>query len=333
MGAGVRDCQGAAGRPPLRRLDAGGGAGLLPFVQRPAAPPVRERGQTIRRRRRGRPVTAAAAPALAAEPAHGPDLASFDAILVNSSAGKDSQAMLDRVVELARAAGVLERVLVVHADLGRVEWPGTRELAEVQARAYGLPFRVVRRERGDLLQQVEARGMWPDRGNRYCTSDQKRDQVARVFTELALAGRSLFLGRPFRILNCMGLRAAESPARSKLNQLELNARVSNGRKEVWTWLPIHPWSAAEVWARIRASGVPHHPAYDLGMPRLSCCFCVFSSRPALILAGKHNPELLAEYARVETKIGHTFRKELAIREVAEAVAAGVEPGPITTWEA
>lgn len=30
---------------------------------------------------------------------------------------------------------------------------------------------------------------------------------------------------------------------------------------------------------------------DLGMPRLSCCFCIFSPRSALLLAGKHNPGL------------------------------------------
>lgn len=46
-----------------------------------------------------------------------PSLTDYDVILVNSSAGKDSQASLDVVVEQARAAGVLDRVVVVHADL------------------------------------------------------------------------------------------------------------------------------------------------------------------------------------------------------------------------
>lgn len=262
-----------------------------------------------------------------------PDLTAFDAVLVNSSGGKDSQAMLDEVVTLARAAGVVDRVRVVHADLGRVEWKGTRQLAEAQARVYGVPFEVVQRERGDLLEQIEAREMFPDKNNRYCTSDQKRDQIAKVFTQIAAEHRGRGSDRLVRILNCMGLRAAESPARSKLVPLERNTRVSNGRKEVWTWLPIHSWTVDQVWARIRASGVPHHPAYDLGMPRLSCIFCVFSSRAALILAGKHNPELLAEYVRVEQKIGHTFRKDQSIAEIAAAVASGEEPGPITTWEA
>lgn len=261
----------------------------------------------------------------------GVDLKDWDVVLVNSSAGKDSQAMLDLVAERAKTAGVSDRVVVVHADLGRVEWAGTRDLAERQAKHYGFRFVVVRREKGDLLDQVEARGMWPDRGNRYCTSDQKRDQVMKLITRLVTERYDG--SQPIRILNCMGLRSAESPARAKLDPMERNERASNGKREVWTWLPIHDWSKEQVWERIRASGVEHHPAYDLGMPRLSCCFCVFSSRSALMLAGQHNPELLAEYVRVEQKIGHTFRKDQTIQEIQEALAKGEQPGEISTWEA
>ncbi len=66
-----------------------------------------------------------------------PDLATYHWIVLNSSAGKDSQAMLDYVVELSDQAGLpRSRLIVAHADLGRVEWPGTRALAEEQARHY-----------------------------------------------------------------------------------------------------------------------------------------------------------------------------------------------------
>jgi hypothetical protein len=68
------------------------------------------------------------------------------------------------------------------------------------------------------------------------------------------------------------------------------------------------------------------------MSHLSCVFCIFSPRNALLLAGKHNPQLLAEYAAVERRINHQFRKELALAEVQGDLEAGVEPGPITTWE-
>src|SRR5262249_20508403 len=134
-----------------------------------------------------------------------------------------------------------------------------------------------------------------------------------------------------RILNCLGMRAQESPARARRPPFALNAMASNGRRRVDDWLPLHGWDVGQVWERIRASGVRHHPAYDLGMPRLSCCFCIFSPRSALLLAGKHNPELLAEYVRVEREIGHRFRVELPLAEIQDALARGEQPGPVQDW--
>ena len=250
--------------------------------------------------------------------APGVDLTSYDVVLVNSSAGKDSQAMLDYLVELADAQGVSRRrLVVVHADLGRVEWAGTRELAERQARHYGLRFEVVRREQ-DLLDQVEARGLWPSSTARYCTSDHKRDQVAKLLTRLAAeatnpGGRAF--GRQARILNCQGIRAQESPERAKRAPFGVDKRASNGRRHVDLWLPIFAWSVEQVWARIKASGVESHQAYALGMSRLSCCFCVFASRRDLETAAQHNPDLFQAYCDVEARIGHTFRKDLPIRSL------------------
>ncbi len=60
--------------------------------------------------------------------------------VANHSGGKDSQAMLIRLLEVVPAA----RVLVVHASLGEMEWPGALEHAKRQAAAAGLPFLVAR---------------------------------------------------------------------------------------------------------------------------------------------------------------------------------------------
>ena len=260
-----------------------------------------------------------------------PDLTSYHWIVVNSSAGKDSQAMLDWVVERCDQAHVpRSRLIVVHADLGRVEWPGTRDLAEEQAKHYGLAFYVVRRPQGDLLDHIAQRGKFPSPMVRFCTSDHKRGPVRTLFTRLT---KETMLARfqRVRILNCMGMRAEESPARAKRPPFERDWNSSNGKRVVDTWLPIHDWTTQEVWQRIRASGVRHHPAYDLGMPRLSCCFCIFSPRSALLLAGKHNPELLAEYVAVEKAIGHTFRMELSLASIQTALAEGENPGQIADW--
>ena len=78
------------------------------------------------------------------------------------------------------------------------------------------------------------------------------------------------------------------------------------KRHVDEWLPIHAWTARQVRERIHESGVPHHWAYDIGMPRLSCRFCIFAPAAALITAGYYNRELLADYAGVERRTGHTF---------------------------
>lgn len=259
-----------------------------------------------------------------------PDLSSYDFIVINSSAGKDSQAMLDVVCRQAKAEGLLARVMVVHADLGRVEWAGTRELAEEQAAHYGVRFEVVRREE-DLLDQIKKRGMFPGTATRYCTSDHKRAQVYKLFTRLAAEHRDSGGGH-CRMLNCMGLRADESPNRSKLQPFENNASASNGRRTVDDWLPIHAWNEFQVWSQIdNKAKTPVHPAYALGMPRLSCVFCIYANRDALMLAGSHNRALLSEFVAIETQIQHTFKPNLSLASIQAALDAGEIPQAPQTW--
>jgi hypothetical protein len=67
------------------------------------------------------------------------------------------------------------------------------------------------------------------------------------------------------------------------------------------------------------------------MPRLSCCFCIYAPRSALLLAGKHNPQLLADYVAVERAINHRFRLELPLASIQQALAEGEEPGLVQDW--
>lgn len=265
-----------------------------------------------------------------------PDLTTFDWVQFSSSGGKDSQAMKAYVAGLAKLAGVLDRCVVVHADLGRVEWPGTPALVEAQARHFGLRFMKVTRPQGDLLQHVEQLGKWPMPTQRFCTADHKRGQIYTAFTALADETRAKHpdLGRPVRILNCVGLRAEESPGRKKRPQFIRDPKPTGKGlvKTVDVWLPIQHWTEAEVWAACRASGAPIHPAYAAGLPRASCVFCIYAPEAALQLSGLAHPELLDEYVRVERKIGHKFRKHLPIAKVQADLAAGVRPsGQVASW--
>lgn len=251
-----------------------------------------------------------------------PVLTDYDVILINTSGGKDSQVALDVVVKIAKRAGVLDRLVAVHCDLGEMEWEGTAELAEEQVRHYGIRFEVVSRPQGDLLQQIQNRAItiavkaeeeddpsilatpvFPSSSARYCTSDQKTGQVRKLVTQLkneqVAAGVT---DRPVRILNILGLRAQESTERAKKVVYRFRPDFSNGLVQTDEWLPIHNYTEQLVWATIKASGVRYHQAYDLGMSRLSCVFCIMGSKEDLQIAARHNPALLRKYAQAEQDI-------------------------------
>lgn len=262
------------------------------------------------------------------------DLTKYDWIVINTSAGKDSMCIFRQVVALATIQGVLDRIVAVHCDLKGMEWFATRELARAHANYYNVKFTIVTRPQGDLLYDIRKRGKWPGMGTRYCTSHHKRGQVLKLFTLLAKKSRIENYVKQARILNIMGHRAEESNERECLKPFNENFRpgqISNGRRIVDYWFPIHHWSKKQVWDDIETSGVPYHYAYDLGVPRLSCVFCVFSPRSALLIAGKYNPELLNEYAKVEQESGHRFKMNLSIIDVQSQVLSGNVPKRSEDW--
>ncbi|MET8696855.1 phosphoadenosine phosphosulfate reductase family protein [Streptomyces bauhiniae] len=267
-----------------------------------------------------------------------------DWVVISSSGGKDSQAMASYVVRRAKALKMMHKVVVVHADLGRVEWAGTRDLAAAQARLLGVErFEVVKAEGADLLDRVEIRygklkakaereavergedpataevaPAWPSSQARWCTSDVKRGPIRKLYTRLT--AELAHLGRPVRILACIGQRAAESSQRAKLAEVEIDRGASNGRRHITTWRPIHSWSDAAVWREIAVSGLPYHPAYDWGNRRLSCVFCVLGCNSDLVNGARQVPELAAAYARTEAVVGADFKHGLSMAEIIRRAA-------------
>lgn len=269
------------------------------------------------------------------EPAETPDLRAYDIVEISSSGGKDSHAMVHHVAGLLRGLGILDRGVVVHADLGRMEWPGSLETARAHAEAAGLRFRSLKRPQGDLLDQARALRHWPTPSTRWCTANHKRGQILVVLGELAAEERTrrgLSKTAPIRILNCVGLRAEESPGRAKRPALQIGARGSSPRRLIDMWLPIKAWSTEQVWEAVHASGWPVHPAYEKGLPRASCIFCIYAPRAALQIGAREHPKLLAEYVKVEREIGHEFKHHLPIADIARDIERGVVPAEkIESW--
>ena len=255
----------------------------------------------------------------------------YDIVIINSSGGKDSGCAIWEVCRIAKKQDYpLDRIHVSHQDLGKVEWKDVKKVVQAQADMFGLDVIYSRRRNKNMVEEtlldyVRRRGKWPSREQRWCTSDFKRGPGARVITELT---RDL---GPCKVLYVFGFRAQESPFRKSKKVLSQVPRHSTKKRKVDEWLPIHSWSTKKVWEITRKHNIPYHWAYDLGMPRLSCVFCIFSPFDALVLAGQQNPELLDEYVQIEQEIGHTFKADMTIASVKQAIKEGYQPKSIRNW--
>ena len=219
-------------------------------------------------------------------------------VAVNSSGGKDSQTM---TILLARIVP-RDQLVVVHAPLGEVEWPGTIEHIENTMPA-GVPLIFARVASGkSLLERVEERGKFPGIGRRFCTSDMKVSPIERELRHY-LKAHPRFAGR---IVSAIGIRRDESSARSKRVPWARSDRNSRAGREWFDWLPISDLTAADVFRIIREAGQSPHWVYEQGLSRCSCSFCIFSSRSDMRRAAELRPLLYRRYAEIERRIGHTL---------------------------
>jgi 3'-phosphoadenosine 5'-phosphosulfate sulfotransferase (PAPS reductase)/FAD synthetase len=234
--------------------------------------------------------------------------------VANHSGGKDSQAMLIKLAAIIPA----RQLIVVHASLGEVEWPGALELAQDQAKAAGLTFIVARPVTG-FLEMVERRfetrpdaPSWPSPKYRQCTSDLKRGPIEREIRRYAKANGFT------KVVNCTGLRAAESPNRAKLSVLAANSRNTTAGREWLEWLPIHNLTTAEVFSIIAGAGQQPHAAYAAGNERLSCVFCIMGSKGDLQRGARANPDLFRRYVELEQRTGYTMHaSQVALKTLVE----------------
>jgi 3'-phosphoadenosine 5'-phosphosulfate sulfotransferase (PAPS reductase)/FAD synthetase len=244
---------------------------------------------------------------------------------INHSGGKDSQAMMIKMLAMDIPA---RQLVVVHADLGTMEWEGTMAHAKQQADAAGLPFLVAQAqdrqgETFDLLDMVNRKHesrpevpSWPSADIRNCTSDLKRGPIAREL-------RRYMKANGFKVVvSCQGIRAQESNSRAKEIPFRLSERKDDqaAGRTWYIWLPIFDMKIDEVFATVRQAGQELHPAYALGNERLSCVFCVMGSKTDLANGARHNPALFERYVAMEQKTGYFMHQSM--RPLVELVAEG-----------
>jgi 3'-phosphoadenosine 5'-phosphosulfate sulfotransferase (PAPS reductase)/FAD synthetase len=237
-------------------------------------------------------------------------IAAGSPVAIGVSGGKDSQASALAVCDHLDRAGHTGPRLLVHSDLGVVEWrdslPACRELAD----HLGLELVVLRRAKGDLMQRWESRWAssmaryedlatvtlvpcWSTPSLRFCTSEMKTHPITAML-------KRRFAGQV--VINVTGIRRDESRRRalSPISDPDASGRI-------WNWRPILEWSEHEVFASIARHGMQPHPAYrQFGMSRVSCRFCIMSSLADLVAAAGQ-PEARGLYRRmVSLETGSSF---------------------------
>lgn len=214
-------------------------------------------------------------------------------IFVNHSGGKDSQAMLAWLVK----AGLKEKCVIVHADLGEMEWEPMHDW--IQENSFGIPVVVIQPDL-DFFELCRKYKRLPSGLARFCTSELKTNPINRWIKNYC-AENGLT-----NVVSALGLRAEESPLRARKLPLVIG-KASTKAITITEWLPILGHKLPQVWAEIMSVGQKPHKIYGMGFSRLSCVFCVFGRVEEHKEAATLRPELAKKMALLERELGKTIR--------------------------
>lgn len=267
-------------------------------------------------------------------------------LIVSVSGGKDSDAMTLDLSYLRKMYGWAGDFILIHADVGRMEWHSSLEHCAKLAKRVGAEFVVVRHPKYDLAEGIRQRFItrpdapsFPSSKSRYCTSDWKRAPISKWIRNTYVSD--------VNVVCAIGLRAEESAARAKKDPCSFRSTAIAPTKNrvVYDWLPIHDYTLEQVWETIGISleklaefqefyrkykydheavkavleDFPAHEAYLYGNERVSCSLCVLASKNDLKNGREHQPDTYELIRGIEEETGYTFRSNANIEELTEGI--------------
>jgi 3'-phosphoadenosine 5'-phosphosulfate sulfotransferase (PAPS reductase)/FAD synthetase len=255
-------------------------------------------------------------------------------IMLAFSGGKDSIAMFFHLLELGIP---VERIELHHHDIdGHSEdlfdWKCTVDYVKAFAKEFNVRLFFSYRDKGiiggiyrdnqpneDIFFQsvpdgeytrsysdqkkINTRLKFPavsaDLGTRWCSSYVKIDVLRRAITNQASLSKA-------NIVVLTGERRAESTARAKYKEIQMNDSLTSKNRLVINWRCVIDYSDKDVWNVLKKYKVQPHPAYELGWSRCSCQTCVFNSPNTWASLAEISPEKIDRINEIEISIGHTL---------------------------
>ncbi|PEH40465.1 hypothetical protein CRM94_17275 [Burkholderia gladioli] len=251
-------------------------------------------------------------------------------VAVGVSGGKDSDACAIAVARHLDAIGHTGPRILMHADLGRIEWRDSLPSCERLAQRLGWELQVARRKAGDMLDRWEVRWRnnvaryealscvklilpWSTPAMRFCTSELKAAVLSSALRKRFPQGD---------IINVTGIRRQESASRSKMPISKPSTALTRKGGAGLTWNPIIDWPVQDVAHAIQRAGLSLHEAYTkYGTSRVSCCFCIMSSEADLIASAtcEDNHEAYIRMVELEVKSSFAFQGNRWLADVAPCI--------------
>jgi 3'-phosphoadenosine 5'-phosphosulfate sulfotransferase (PAPS reductase)/FAD synthetase len=202
-------------------------------------------------------------------------------VVASISGGKDSAAMSLHLTELGIEH---DRVFM---DTGW-ESPETYDYLRGELTRVIGPIVEIR---GPLQMEdlIRKKGMFPSRARRFCTTTLK---VEPMIAHLATIDDD--------VINAVGIRRAESEARSKMAEWEW----SDGF-DCEVWRPLLHWSDQQVVDAHKRHGLAPNPLYLKGARRVGCWPCIHSRKSEIKLISEIDPARIDRVRRLETEVQGT----------------------------
>lgn len=135
-------------------------------------------------------------------------------------------------------------------------------------------------------------GGFPLGRQRFCTQELKIDASFYQVYQPALENDDVVVWT--------GVRADESEKRAKYKRFEPDLRSEHD--DFFTFLPIHSWTARDVFALYKYFGVNPNPLYKSGMGRVGCMPCILSTKEEIAEIAARFPDEINRIEDWERKV-------------------------------